>query len=149
LPIKLCLNNHVAFSQKCTFRYRFYEASLGQSSGYQELAKASKQFLDFLDSDPMILGFADAQPDQWNQLKRYLVGMTWRTYLRQWRMIYRKTLRPLPWVRAAFAMPFIPAYYRAVTSALIHTLKSAALIRTKARFPWAYKIYRTLKESAF
>jgi glycosyltransferase involved in cell wall biosynthesis len=147
LPLKLCLNNYVAFSQRCTFRYRVYEASLGLSSDYRDLAEASKQFLKFLDSDPKILAFASVQPDRWHQLKRYVTKLTWQTYFSRWKKIYRKTLPPLQWIRAAFVLPFIPAYYRAVTSTLIHLLKSAASTWAQEYFPRAYEVYRTLKKA--
>ena len=140
LPLKLCLNNHVAFSQRCTFRYRVYEASLGLSTDYQDLAEASKQFLKFLDADPKILEFASAQPDRWHQLKRYVIKLTWQTYFGRWKRGYRKTLPPLQWIRAAFVLPFIPAYYRAVISTFVSLQKSAALMRARGvEFPRMYR----------
>jgi glycosyltransferase involved in cell wall biosynthesis len=134
LPLKLCLNNYVAFSQRCVFRYRVYESSLGLSADYRDLAEASKQFLKFLDSDPTIREFASAKPDQWEQLKKYLIKMTWETYFGRWNRRYRKTLPPLQWLRAGFAMPFIPSYYRAVFSTFIRTIKSSAFARVKSYY---------------
>ena len=145
LPLKLCLNHNVAFSQRCTFRYRFYTSSYSQSTDYQDFAEASKQFLDFLDADPMIREFAHAQPVQWDQLKRHVVKLTWETYFARWKGIYRKTLPPVQWIRAALVLPFIPAYYRAVLSTFVSLQKSAALMRAKEWFPRMYKIYRALK----
>jgi glycosyltransferase involved in cell wall biosynthesis len=147
LPLKLCLNRYVAFSQRCTFRFRAHEASLEMSADYQEVAKASRQFLNFLDSDPNIVEFASRQSARWNQLKKYLIKLIWRTYFARWKGRYRKTLTPVQGIRAAFVLPFIPAYYRAVMSTLLHLPKLDACARAKECFPWAYKIYRNLKKA--
>jgi glycosyltransferase involved in cell wall biosynthesis len=148
LPLKLALNRYVAVSQRCTFRYRVHAGSFEFSGNYKDVAEASKQFIKFLDSDPKILEFASVQPERWRQLKRYVIKLTWQTYFGRWKSGYRKTLPPLQWIRAAFVLPFIPAYYRAVISTLIHTLKSAASTWVQECFPRVYKVYRTLKKAA-
>jgi hypothetical protein len=58
--------------------------------------------------------------------------MIWKTYLRRWKGMYRKTLPPIQWIRAAFVLPFIPAYYRAVISTLISISKSAVLYELRS-----------------
>jgi glycosyltransferase involved in cell wall biosynthesis len=146
LVLKLCLNRYVAFSQTCTFRYRVHESSLGISADYKDVAGASKQFLNFLDSDPKILEFASIQPDLWYQSKERLTKMIWRGYLWRWKRGYRKTLPPWKWIRAAVVLPFIPAYYRAVVSTLTATATAAAFRRVKERLPWMYKIYQALRQ---
>jgi glycosyltransferase involved in cell wall biosynthesis len=145
LPLKLCLNRCVALNQRCTFRFRIHGGSFGSLGHYQDVAEASRQFLNFLDSDPMILEFASAQPERWQRLKRCVVKLTWQTYLGRWKRGYRETLPPLQWIKAAFVLPFIPAYYRAVISTLATTSKSAAVMRAKERLPWMSKIYQALK----
>jgi len=119
LLIKLCLNSDIAFTRRCTFRYRVYGASEGLSASYRGLAQASRRFLEFLETDPRILEFADAQPDQWAQMRSHLVKMTWGTYYRRWVYMYRERLTRVQWVRAAFSMPFLPAYYRRVAPTLM------------------------------
>ena len=50
--------------------------------------------------------------------------MEWRTYLWRWNDLYKKRLSGPQWVKAAFAMPFIPAYYRKVGGIFYRTLKA-------------------------
>jgi hypothetical protein len=74
--------------------------------------------------------------------------MLWETCFHRWNGMYRDRLSPLEWVRSAFAMPYIPDYYAAVTSTLLGVIKAAAFDRVKRRFPWAHRIYRSLKHGA-
>jgi glycosyltransferase involved in cell wall biosynthesis len=120
LLIKLCLDSHVALTSRCTFRYRCYESSYGLSVTCKGLAQVVEQFLHFLDSDPKIQEFALAHTDQWSEAKGYLVKMLWETYFHRWRYMYRNRLTRSQWVRAAFAMPFIPSYYRTLFRFLGH-----------------------------
>jgi glycosyltransferase involved in cell wall biosynthesis len=145
LVLKLCLGNQIACSQRCTFRSRLHEESSGYSSTWRELAEDTRLFLRFLDSDPTILEFAKTQPDRWAESKKLLIKMTWETYLGRWEGIYQKRLSRSSWFRAAFAMPFIPAYYHAVFRILVGAAKSAALPPIKKFFPGVYKRYRALK----
>jgi glycosyltransferase involved in cell wall biosynthesis len=114
LLIKLSLNGDVAFSRKCSFRWRVDETSYGWSMSIWDLAADSRQFLRFLENDPTVLKFASAHPAQWNKLKSILVSMAWRTYFNRWNGIYRNRLTFPEWAVAAFAMPPIPAYYQRV-----------------------------------
>ena len=54
LIVKLCLDNFVVFSTRCTFRKRYSEASDGYAMEIKDLSKGLRDFLAFLDSDPMI-----------------------------------------------------------------------------------------------
>ena len=126
LLIKLCLDKGVVFSRKCVFRWRVVESSQGWSVNVRDLAAASCEFLRFLDRDPVLRQYAVAHPVQWRELKNCLVQMTWGTYLWRWRDIYRKRLTRWGWVRAAFALPFIPAYYREVRRTFKERLKAYA-----------------------
>jgi glycosyltransferase involved in cell wall biosynthesis len=114
--IRACLNHHVVFSAKCTFRHRVHEGGGGWQASIKELAVACRQFMRFLDDDPTIRVFAAAHPAEWRDLKRVLVSMSSSTYFWRWRDIYRNRLSAGEWVKAAFAMPFIPSYYRNVLS---------------------------------
>ncbi len=145
LIVKLCLGNRVAFNQRCTFRYRLHEESAGLSAPWEILIEGTKSFLEFLDSDPYILKFAHAHPDQWAGLRESLCRMTWETYLGRLESIYRKRLSWPSWFRAAFAMPFIPAYYFALFRGLIHEAKIAVVTPLKRLLPGAYRIYRSLR----
>ena len=40
--------------------------------------------------------------------------MAWGTYLWRWRDLYDNKLSRFKWLKAAFAMPLIPGYYRQV-----------------------------------
>jgi glycosyltransferase involved in cell wall biosynthesis len=142
LLIKLCLNKYVVVSQNCIFRYRMYDDSHGWSISIHALAESTNEFLRFLDFDPRIKQFASAHPAEWQKSKEILVKMGWKTYYNRWRGMYQKRLTYLQWVKSAFALPFIAAYYKAVASAFVENFVSAVLVRMKHTFPWAYDIYR-------
>jgi glycosyltransferase involved in cell wall biosynthesis len=133
LLLKLILNSSVALNPSCVFRWRLDDASYGWSVSTAELALACKQFLSFLNDDPIVRNYAAACPAQWKLSKSYLVTMTWKTYYGRWNSIYRKKLSWLPWVRSAFAMPFIADYYKAIIRHLYADSKSSLkrLIRDK------------------
>jgi hypothetical protein len=40
-----------------------------------------------------------------------MTDKAWRTYRHRWKTFYRDRLDTGEWVRAGFAMPFIPRYY--------------------------------------
>src|SRR5919108_3465611 len=65
LLIKLCLNNYVAFSPDCSFRWRDYDASHGWSISIWDLAADTRQFLRFLENDPAIVEFSSIHPLEW------------------------------------------------------------------------------------
>jgi len=92
-----------------------------------------------------LLEFARAHPGQWAGLKKQLRRMTWETYLDRLESIYRKRLSWPSWFRAAFAMPFIPAYYCALFRSLIREIRTAAVTSLKKLLPGAYRIYRSLR----
>jgi len=127
LVVKLCFDNFVVFSPRCVFRKRFYAESFGFSGSTADLARAMNDFLKFLESDPCILRFARTQPTQWNEARRYLVRMIWNNYHMIWADRSQTKLSALEWLQSGFALPFIPAYYRAV----VHTLASAVWRRLK------------------
>ncbi len=114
LLLKLVLDRSVGLNSRCAFRWRLDDASFGWSVSAGELALASREFLNFLDADPNIGEYAQAYPEQWRRIKDCLVKMTWQTYLGRWDDIYRGRLPWLPWVKSAFAMPFIANYYKMV-----------------------------------
>ena len=122
LIVKLCMDNKVAFSTRCVYRKRFYESSFGFSLSTQDLARGMTDFLKFLDSDPVLLRFSKHHPAAWKEAKRILVEMIWKTYYMTWAEREKAGLSRTQWVRAGFALPFVPAYYKAVA----HTLASSA-----------------------
>ncbi|MEW6301093.1 MAG: glycosyltransferase family A protein, partial [Thermodesulfobacteriota bacterium] len=141
LITKLCLDNFIVFSTRCAFRKRFYESSGGYALPIQDLARGIREYLACLDSDPIISRYAALHPVEWSELKHHLVTSAWRTYYFRWKDMYRKRLPAVPWVMAAFAMPFIPSYYKAVAS----TFKGEVLAPVKKFFPQAYDVYRAIK----
>ncbi len=52
-------------------------------------------------------------------MKELLVEMTWRTYRQRWKTMYRKRLSRAEWIRGAFAMRYVPAYYLNVLGVLL------------------------------
>jgi len=144
LIVKLCLDNFVVFSTRCTFRKRYSEASDGYAMEIKDLSKGLREFLAFLDSDPKIGAFMVSHPRQWKESKHYLVEVAWKTYFYRWIDIYKKRLSRREWARAGFYMPFIPSYYRAVAQTLSQSVVGDALEKLEKHIPWAYKMYRTI-----
>lgn len=135
LVTKLCLNSHVVFSPECVFRWRVDQNSLGWAVSVHDFAAATRGFLRFLDEDSVIHGFVSALPEQGKDIKHCLSTMAWKAYFWRWMEIYKNTLSPLEWIRAAFVMPFIPAYYRQVAVALIHAARRRAKFHFRCLFP--------------
>lgn len=145
LMIKLCLGRSVAFSNHSTIRKREHEASLGLSCDYREFVKASIFFRKILDQDPIIRQYAQRHSDRWAEIKALLVKMSWEACLYRWKNMYRQRTSPLKWMLSAFNMPYIPEYYSAVMTTLMENLKPVLIVKAKQRLPWAYKIYRALR----
>jgi glycosyltransferase involved in cell wall biosynthesis len=119
LVVKLCLDNHVAMSSRATFRFRVYQASHGLSISIDDIARATRELLQFVNSDPKLQQFAAAHPAEWREIKDTIDRMNWGCYYERWSGIYRQRLSFPVWVKAAFALPFIPAYYSAVSRSLL------------------------------
>jgi glycosyltransferase involved in cell wall biosynthesis len=126
--IRCCLGHSVVFSSKCTYRHRVHEGGFGWLASMDELAAATREFIYFLDRDPVIRAYAQREPQEWADLKELLATMSWETYLWRWKDLYKQQLSTWRWVRAGFAMPYIPAYYQRVWQAL----KAAAKARVKS-----------------
>ena len=144
LLIKLCLNGSMAFGQHCTFRWQINDSSYGWSMSCDELAEDTRQFLRFLEHHPTIIAYAARQPGQWEELKPLLLNLGWHTYFDRWGTMYKDQMSYGQWVKAAFAMPYIPEYYRSVRSSLRYETKDAMMKRLKAHLPWVPALYRTL-----
>jgi GT2 family glycosyltransferase len=114
LLVKLVLGGEVAYVPEAEFRYRVYEESTGLAVDYRQLASAAREFLEFLESDPTLRAYARENPERWSEARALLERMTWGTYRHRWKNLYYDRLSRPEWVRAAFAMPWIPAYYRSV-----------------------------------
>jgi glycosyltransferase involved in cell wall biosynthesis len=145
LLIKLCLAGDIALSDRCCFRWRQYDSSHGWSISIADLAKASREFLHFLKSDPAVLDFARRSPRAWADTKSTLVELGWTTYYWRWAGMYRRKLPTGEWLKAAFALPFIPAYYGRVARTIFSEAKSAAASPLKRRFPQAYEWYMSAR----
>jgi glycosyltransferase involved in cell wall biosynthesis len=123
LLIRLCFKGSVAFSQQCTFQWRWHETSAGFAMSPQQLSTDLKAYLKFLDTHPVVLDFSRKHPAQWARMKDNIIYVAWETYFWRWKTLYRRRLSTVQWLRAAFGMPFIPDYYRSVRSELWKTLK--------------------------
>lgn len=127
--IRMIAGSSVALNPNAVFRWRLDDASYGWSVSSAELAKAAREFIDFLSADPVINRYRAAEPSAWRECEDILVRMTWETYLLRWDSIYRKRLGTFRWLAAAFRMPLIPAYYKRVARILVGNLKQAGLGR--------------------
>ena len=122
LLIALLVGHKVALVDGARFRYRIYEESTGLAVDYRELGRAQRQFLRYLERHPGIAAYGRGAPEEWQGMKEQIVEMAWRTYRHRWKNMYRQRLSRGEWARAAFQMPFIPAYYRAVIPHLVKSL---------------------------
>jgi glycosyltransferase involved in cell wall biosynthesis len=122
--IKLCVTGSAAFSSNCVFRWRVHESGYGWSATIDELAASSRLFIRWLDTDPTVVEFGRRNPAEWRELKDILVSNEWRTYLWRWNDLYKKRLSGPQWFKAAFAMPFIPSYYRKVAEIFYRAMKA-------------------------
>jgi len=147
--IKLSLGRSIALTNACVYQLQQDETSVGWSLKCQVLAEDTRRFLKFLDTDPWVLAFAGREPAQWTMLKRSLVKMTWETYYHRWDTLYKERLSLMPWVRAAFALPYIPEYYQGVRSSLWYGVKEKFLRKAKSQLPWAYKLCQAIKYRIF
>jgi len=111
VALRLALGRKVAFCQKAVFRLRAYGASEGLAMSPWELASDIKCWLEFLDSDPVLGAFAVENPGEWSEVRRLMGQKAWRTYRYRWKTMYRAKLPFSEWLRAGFALPFIPEYY--------------------------------------
>lgn len=112
VALRLALGRKVAFCKEAAFRLRAYGASEGLAMSPWELASDIKVWLEFLDSDPALRAFAVENPQEWPEIRRLMAEKAWRTYRHRWKTMYRGRLPFLEWLRAGFALPFIPEYYR-------------------------------------
>ena len=145
LIVKLGVGRQVAFSQRCAFRNRSYEESAGISCSCLALAEDTRLFLSFLESDPHVCEFAGAHPIQWAESKQLLINMAWETYHARWATLYRRRLSRMAWFRAAFFLPFIPAYYRAVAATLTGAMTAMVSAPARKYLPRTYQAYRALR----
>ncbi len=127
VALRLALGRKVAFCREAVFRLRAYGASEGLAMSPLELASDIKTWLGFLQSDPALQTFAAENPGDWPEIRHLMREKAWRTYRYRWRTIYRTRLSYTRWLRAGFALPFIPEYYRWLS----RYLASDALSRAK------------------
>jgi glycosyltransferase involved in cell wall biosynthesis len=144
LLVKLCLNGSMAFGQHCTFSWQINDSSYGWSMSCDELAEDTRQFLHFIEHHPTITRYAALQPVKWEELKPFLLALGWRTYFDRWNTMYKERMSYGQWVKAAFALPYIPEYYRLVRFSLKYGTREAAINGLKAHLPWVPALYRAL-----
>ena len=134
LMVKLCLSGAVAYRKTCAYRLRQDAASFGWSISIGRFAEDTARFLTFLESDPMILSYASRSPEQWRELKGALLTMTWQAYFHRWEMMGRQSPPFFQWIKAAFVLPYLPQYYRAVGTTLRYTVKERFTLGVKRCF---------------
>lgn len=146
LLMKLCLKGSVAFSRKCTFQYRWDEASFGFGLSIWRLAEDYRRLLDSLDSDPIILAYKKQWPETWADLRKRIIAMTWREYYHRWDNTYKRRLSLFPWIGAAFAVPFPAAYFRAIRPSLYYGVRAKLIVRLKMLLQWFCKHRQVQKQ---
>jgi glycosyltransferase involved in cell wall biosynthesis len=144
LMVKLSLGHSVAFSTRCSFRKRLYQASGGYAIHLSDLARGTKEYLACLDTDPFILKYAASHASKWEEMRGYLIESAWATYYIRWEHMYRERLTTTQWIRAGLALPF-PRYLNVFVSVLARACKLAALQQVQRSSPKGYTLYRSLK----
>jgi Glycosyl transferase family 2 len=119
LVIKLAVGRSVVLGQDSWFRWRVDETSTGFSAPTTELSRAVGMLRAFLDEDPVLLAYAEKEPERWREERRLLLRRSSSFYLGLWRTMYRERLSRRAWVRAGFALPFERSYYARVLKTLL------------------------------
>lgn len=122
LLIALSIERSIVYCHEAIFRHRIYDTSFGKSVSIASLARASRQFLAFLDQHPALRAYARQHPQEWRRCRNAIIRVIWTTYYGRWRHLYRGREAYLDWLKAGFALPFIPAYYRRVIPEIIYSL---------------------------
>jgi glycosyltransferase involved in cell wall biosynthesis len=117
--VRLSLGQDVVLAQRGAFRWQVEWSSASHSANWRQLVTAVKQYLAFLDNDPVIREYAAAEPRRWARAKQYLVRASANYYCYLWASVMRGRLSRWEWLRAGFAVPFIPNYYRQVLTILL------------------------------
>jgi len=111
IVLRLSLGRKAAFCESAVFWNRAYVTSGGLEISPWELAADIKSFLTFLDTDSWLQRYASQHPDTWQEVRGLMRQKAWRTYRHRWKTMYRDRLPTGEWLRAGFALPYIPAYY--------------------------------------
>jgi len=137
VALKLSLGRKAAFCKDAMFRNRAYEASGGLVISPQVLAADIRRWLEFLDADPVLQDYAAAHSEEWLEIRELMRHKAWGTYRYRWKTMYRNRMGRLEWLRAGFALPWIPEYYRWLSGYLLKIGLSAPkrMARTLVRRP--------------
>ncbi|WP_333691791.1 glycosyltransferase family A protein [Chloroflexus sp.] len=122
LLVALSIDRSIVYCHRAIFRHRIYDTSFGKSVSVTSLARASRQFLAFLDQHPKLRAYARQYPQEWAACRAAITRVIWTTYYGRWRQLYRGREHYLAWLKAGFALPFIPAYYRRVLPEIVYSL---------------------------
>lgn len=131
MVLKLTLGRKVGFDGDAVFRNRWYESGAGLSLSPWELAGFTRRWLRMLDEDPVLNEFGARRPQEWREARGLMIQKAWRGYRHRWKSMYRARLGTFEWIRAGFALPFIPAYY----GWLLRYLVRGGLASVRARLP--------------
>ncbi|MEF3274193.1 MAG: glycosyltransferase family 2 protein [Chloroflexus sp.] len=130
LLVTLSIERSIVYCDTAIFRHRIYDTSFGKSVSVNSLARASRQFLAFLDHHPALRAYAQRYPQEWAACRAALIRVIWTTYYGRWRKLYRERENYFTWLKAGLALPFIPRYYRQAIPVMIYSLP---VIRQLAR----------------
>ena len=119
VALKLALDRSVAFVAEALFRHRIHETGAGLAMPPEELADDIRTWLRFLDTDQTLIAYAARHPDRWPSVRTLMRAKAWKTYRSRWTNMYQRRMRKGEWLRAGFAMPWVPEYYRWLASYLL------------------------------
>lgn len=112
LALKLALGRRVAYARDVVFFNRWYEESAGLAISPWELAADVKAWLECLKADPILERYAASHPEEWDEVRRLMEQKGWKTFRHRYKRMYRRRMNRLAWIRAGFALPYLPEYYR-------------------------------------
>lgn len=134
LLVVLSIDRSIVYCDEAVFRHRIYDTSFGKSVGVSSLARASRQFLAFLHQHPVLRAYARQHPHEWAVCRDAITHVIWTTYYGRWRQLYRGRERYIDWLKAGFALPFIPAYYRRALPEMLYSLPAVGTL-ARRRLP--------------
>jgi hypothetical protein len=118
LLLKLCLGAGVGMGQKCWFHWNMDGNSTGIAAPPADLANNTREFLTLVDTDPVVQAYARAHPTEWRRIRPALRREAVEGYTYMMQHTYYN-MRFIPWLRAAFDVPFVSDYYSPICRTMV------------------------------
>jgi glycosyltransferase involved in cell wall biosynthesis len=145
LMVKVTAGRSMVLNKRCTFYYRSYSTSMGQSLDYKQLAQAKREFCEVISTHPATQDYARREPQRWARSRHTLEKMAWGGYITRWDRVYRQNLPFREAVHAIMLIPLNANHYGRLARIFRNMLLTTMLNGLKERLPLAHQIYRVLR----